>query len=70
MTTENLDRGLRAFCRRRPFQDFLIEFHSGDRLQINHPEAVARFHDFLVFRSPQSRYRIFDSSSVNQLLDL
>ena len=40
MTTEQFDAAYRAFCRRRSFRPFLIEFTSGYQVQVAHPEAV------------------------------
>jgi len=40
MTPAQFDAALRAFCRRRPFRAFLIEFNSGSQLLIGHPEAI------------------------------
>jgi hypothetical protein len=70
VTRQNFERALRGFVQRRPFQPFLIEFVSGDRLTIRHPEAV-RFHgEVVLYLSPDRAYRAFDSTSVCQLLDL
>ena len=70
MTRQTLDRALRAFRGRRPFQPFVIEFFSGDRVTITHVEAVTFNGDALIYLSPQSQYRIFESGSVCQLLDV
>jgi hypothetical protein len=40
MTKDQFDAAYRAFCRRRPFRPFLIEFLNGNQLLIGHPEAV------------------------------
>ena len=40
MTSDTFARVLRAFCRRRPFRHFVIEFHTGQLLKIVHPEAI------------------------------
>jgi hypothetical protein len=39
MTKDQFDAAYRAFCRRRPFRAFLIEFTSGAQLLISHPES-------------------------------
>ena len=55
---------------RRPFQPYLIQFHSGDQVLVRHPEAV-NFRGELVYHvSPSERYRLFDTTSVCQLLDV
>ncbi len=70
MTLPGLSLALRAFVSRRPFQSFLIELHSGDRVRVNHPEAATIVGDVVVYKSPRNQYRVFDSTSVCQLLDI
>lgn len=70
MTPAGLTLALRAFAARRPFQSFLIELHSGDRVRVNHPEAATIVGDVVVYKSPRNQYRLFDSTSVCQLLDI
>jgi hypothetical protein len=70
MTPAGFARALRSFAERRPFQRFLIEFHSGDRIPIGHPEAAAIRTDVVIYRSPAMHFRLFDSTSVCQLLDI
>jgi hypothetical protein len=69
MTTDELERALRLFGRRRPFRSFLIEFVSGDRLLATHPEAVGRFGNLFYYYGPDRAERLFVASSVCQLLD-
>jgi hypothetical protein len=69
LTYENCEAALRSFCRRRPFLPFLVELNSGDRLQVNHPEALAWRGHLLYYASPQRKHRLFDGSSVCQVLD-
>ena len=52
MTTDQLDTAYRAFCRRRPFRAFLIEFTSGHQLLIGHPEAVRNEAHLYAMRCP------------------
>lgn len=70
MTKEQFDAACRAFCRRRPFRPFSIEFNSGSRLLVGHPEAVRNEALFLVMRSPDGGYVLFTPESVSHLLDL
>jgi hypothetical protein len=69
MTFQELDRVLRAFNRRRPFRPYLIEFVSGNRVLIGHPEAVSRTGTFYTYLDPKHRVRVFTASGVCQLLD-
>jgi hypothetical protein len=70
MTSENFSSALRSFYRRRPPRSFVVELNTGEQLVIRHPEAIAMRGDMIVFVTPRSRYQLFDSGSVNQLLDL
>ncbi len=40
MIKDQFDTAYRAFCRRRPFRKFLIEFTSGHQVQVRHQEVV------------------------------
>jgi hypothetical protein len=69
MTTEGLLAAIRAFGKRRPFQPYLIELVSGDRFRVTHPEAVILRGLVFVHVTPTLFHRLFDSTSVSQLLD-
>lgn len=70
MTTDQFDSASLAFCRRRPFRAFLIEFTSGNQLLIGHPEAVRSEGHLYVMRCPDGGYVVFAPESVARLLDL
>ncbi len=70
MTNDQFDVAYRAFCRRRPFRSFLIEFTSGNQLHIGHPEAVRNDADLYVMRCPDGGYVVFAPETVSRLLDL
>ena len=63
-------RALRGFSRRKPFRAFILEFHTGERLAISHPEAIDVQGDTVVYRGVGGLYRLFDASSVCQLMDI
>lgn len=71
MNRAELEWAPRAFRSRKPYQSFIIELVSGDRLLIRHPEAIAFSGDLLVYTAPQypPLYRLFTAESVCQLLD-
>jgi len=69
MTIKSFERCLRTFTRQRPFRSFLIEFLSGDRITISHPETVLPNGDVFVFRTPDSGHRVFEAESVSQFID-
>jgi hypothetical protein len=70
MTKDQLEAAFRAFCRRRPFRPFLIEFASGNQLLIAHPEAVRNEGILFGMRCPDSGYVLFAAESVSRLLDV
>jgi hypothetical protein len=69
MSGTDLDRVLRAFAKRHPFRSFLIEFQSGDRILVSHPEAIEGFGELFLYRSPDRSQRIFAAAGVCQLID-
>jgi hypothetical protein len=69
MTADDLERALRALARRRPFRPFLIELHSGDRIQVSHPEAVQRYGELFLSRATDRGQRGFAGPSVCQFID-
>jgi hypothetical protein len=70
MNEDNLRIALRAFTRRRLFQPFLVELVTGDRVLVAHPEALTWRGTVLYFISPQDLNRLFDHTSVCQILDV
>ena len=63
-------RSLRLFVKRQPFKPFVVELVSGDRIVIEHPEAVAMNGDAAFYLNPSGEYAFFDSSTVSQLTDV
>lgn len=70
MTNKQFDTAYRAFCRRRPFRPFLIEFASGNQILIGHPEAVRNEADLCAMRGPDGGHVVFAAESVLRLLDV
>jgi hypothetical protein len=70
MTDDAFRTALHAFALRRPFRPFWIEFSSGDRVLVKHPEAAHIRKSVVLHKSPDRQNRVFDSSSVSQLLDV
>jgi hypothetical protein len=69
MTANDLERAVRALARQRPFRPFLIEFHSGDRLLVSHPEAVIRDGELFLHRGPDRSRRVFSGLGISQIID-
>jgi hypothetical protein len=70
MNEDNLRLALQAFTSRRPFKPFLVELVPGDRVPVAHPEALSWRGTVLYFLAPQDLVRLFDHTSVCQVLDV
>ena len=67
MTSENFDRALRALQHRKPFAPFMVELVSGDRFQVDHPEALVFRDGIAVFVARGGVPVIFDHEGVCQI---
>lgn len=67
MTTEHFERTLRAFRRRSPFRAFTVELVSGDRFQVDHPEALVLRDGVAVFIGKGGYPVLFDHEGVSQV---
>lgn len=68
MTADHFERSLRAFQRRKPFQTFTVELVSGDRFQVDHPEALVLRASVAVFVAADGTPTLFDHEGVSQIL--
>jgi hypothetical protein len=69
MNPAQFDTAFRAFCRRRPFRIFGIEFNSGTLVLVRHPEALRREGDLYAMRNPDGGNMVFAAESVARLVD-
>lgn len=67
MESENFERSLRAFVKRRPFESFLVRFVDGSAITIDHPEALILRGGVAVYVSAAGEPTLFDHRSVSQL---
>ena len=67
MTPEHFQTTIRAFQRRSPFRSYVVELVSGDRIQIDHPEALVLRGGVAVFVSSSGEPTIFDHEGVSQI---
>jgi hypothetical protein len=71
MTEANFQRSLQAFVSRQPFHPFSVEFSSGDRFTVDHPEALALRGRVAVFIHPTGITRCWTApKSPNSLKPL
>jgi hypothetical protein len=68
VTDKNFERTLRIFQRRTPFRPFTVALVNGDRVQVDHPEALIARGGVAVFVAADGSPTIFDHESVSQML--
>ena len=67
MTPEHFQTTIRAFHRRTPFKPYVVELVSGDRVRVDHPEALVLRGGVGVFVSASGEPAIFDHEGVSQI---
>ena len=68
MELDQFERSLRAFQRRTPFRPYTVALVNGDRVQVDHPEALVMRGGVAAFVSAGGVPTLFDHSSVSQLV--
>ncbi len=68
MTPKHFERTLRAFQRRAPFRPYTVELVSGDRFQVDHPEALVLRDGVAVFIAAGGVPTLFDHEGVCQIV--
>ena len=68
MDVSQFERSLRAFQRRTPFHPFTVALVNGDRIQVDHPEALILRDGVAVFIGAGGVPTLFDHSSVSQFV--
>jgi hypothetical protein len=67
MTVEHFQTTVRAFHRRTPFGAYMVELVSGDRIRVDHPEALVVRGGVAVFINAGGAPVIFDHEGVSQI---
>ncbi|HEV3002886.1 MAG TPA: hypothetical protein VGX78_00425 [Pirellulales bacterium] len=70
MVSETFAQALRAFARRKPFKPFVVELVNGERVLVEHPEALAFYAGAAVYISPQREFALFDHENVADVRDV
>ena len=65
MTADHFDSILAALTSVTPFQVFTLELHGGQRLEVDHPNALILRDGVAVFLAPGGVPVLFDHDSVN-----
>ena len=68
MTVDHFQTTIRAFQRRAPFRPYIVELVSGDRIAVDHPEALVVRGGVGVFVSASGAPTIFDHEGVSQII--
>lgn len=68
MTAEHFQTTIRAFQKRSPVQVYLVELVSGDRVRVDHPEALVLRGGVAVFVSADGAPTIFGHEGVSQVI--
>ena len=68
MNAQVFDATIRAFQRRTPFRAYVVELVSGDRVRVDHPEALVIRGGVGVFVSAAGAPSIFDHEGVSQVI--
>jgi hypothetical protein len=68
MEVSQFERSLQAFQRRTRFRSFTVALVNGDRIQVDHSEALVLRDGVAVFIAAGGIPTLFDHSSVSQLV--
>ena len=68
MVAEHFQTTIRAFQRRSPFRPYIVELVSGERVRVDHPEALVVRGGVAVFVNAEGAPSIFDHEGVSQIL--
>lgn len=68
MDSDNFQLALNALRARRPFRPFTVELVSGDRFEVDFPDALSSRNGVAVFIRPGGAPVLFDHESVSQLI--
>jgi len=68
MTAENFDRVLTGLQQLKPFRVFTVELNTGDRFEVDGPQAMVVRDGVAVFLAPDGVPIWFDHDSVSQFI--
>ncbi len=68
MTAENFENALKGLRQRKPFRPFQVELVSGDRFDVDFPDALVIRDGVAVFVRPGGVPVLFDRESVSQFI--
>ncbi|MDZ4683733.1 MAG: hypothetical protein SH850_01510 [Planctomycetaceae bacterium] len=68
MDRDNFNGTIRAFKHRTPFRPFTVSMVNGDRLEVDHPDALAIRNGLALYAAPGNIPVIFDHEGVSQVI--
>ena len=68
MNRDTFTETIRAFKHRTPFRPFTVAMVNGDRLEVDHPDALAVRDGLALFAAPGNIPVIFDHEGVSQVI--
>lgn len=68
MDRETFSNTIHAFKHRSPFRPFTVAMVNGDRLEVDHPDALALRNGTAVFVAPGNVPVFFDHEGVSQVI--
>jgi len=68
MDRDTFDGTIRAFKHRTPFRPFTVAMVNGDRLEVDHPDALAVRDGVALFAAPGGVPVVFDYEGVSQVV--
>ncbi len=68
MDRETFDSALLAFKRRVPFQPFTVSLVNGERVEVDHPDALVVRDGAALFAGPGGVLAVFDYEGVAQVI--
>lgn len=68
MDRDTFDSTIRTFKHRTPFRPFTVAMVNGDRLEVDHPDALAIRDGVALFVGPGRVPVVFDNEGVSQVI--
>jgi hypothetical protein len=68
MDRDTFNGAIRAFKHRKPFQPFTVAMVNGDRVEVDHPDALAVRDGLALYVAPGTIPWFFDHEGVSQII--
>jgi hypothetical protein len=68
MDRDTFDSAIRTFKHRTPFRPFTVALVNGDRVEVDHPEAIVVRDGVALFVAPGGVPVVFDFEGVSQVI--